>query len=702
MPAWPVRRGALLGGVLALAACAAAILLPLRVCLWLLGGLFFGGILSLLLSGSRRTVPLFCCLAAALFLAAGLWQRTTRADPVEALAGGEDTICGQVIACPRSGRYYTVAVTAAGQVPAGTRLLLYCPDIAAPALYEEITAAVRLCALPSALAYQRANGVFLTAMPTGYGEQAITITGQTGRPPLRDRLRPLRLRLTKQLRQLLPGDEGGLLAAMCLGERSGLDTAATADFRRCGLSHLLAVSGLHLSAIAGGIWLLLGTLRLRPQIAAAATLLCSGLFAWLVGFTPSVSRAFCTACVLLSGQFFRRQADGLNSLGLALTLLLIIDPYTLYDVGFWLSFGATAGILTVTPALQRQWLPRGAILHRSRWLRLRRAVLSSLSVTLGATLPTLPLLVWLYREVAWLSPLTNLLLVPLAGALLFLGCGGLLLSALPLVGGLAHPLLLAAGGAARILLWCAALPGRLHTGTLGVNTTWLAVWITAAATVTTVLLIRKKQRTLHRLLPLLGVILAVLCLTDRHLQTGRTVVQVQTGQATVLVIENAGRSAVLAQQAADLPQVLYSLPGTPQVVAVGSGDTTEAAAVLRAAGNGAHILGPDTAGWRCGLPQTPAMAAGQPETLWPGCTLAAQPDGSWILQVQDSRLTLGTQKTAAGDEMGLAISCQTVYNGAATQTQTLCATPDGRQRALSANMTCRLTTRGTGEWSFAR
>lgn len=496
MPAWPVRRGALLGGVLALAACAAAILLPLRVCLWLLGGLFFGGILSLLLSGSRRTVPLFCCLAAALFLAAGLWQRTTRADPVEALAGGEDTLCGQVIACPRSGRYYTVAVTAAGQVPAGTRLLLYCPDIAAPALYEEITAAVRLCALPSALAYQRANGVFLTAMPTGYGEQAITITGQTGRPPLRDRLRPLRLRLTKQLRQLLPGDEGGLLAAMCLGERSGLDTAATADFRRCGLSHLLAVSGLHLSAIAGGIWLLLGTLRLRPQIAAAATLLCSGLFAWLVGFTPSVSRAFCTACVLLSGQFFRRQADGLNSLGLALTLLLVIDPYTLYDVGFWLSFGATAGILTVTPALQRQWLPRGAILHRSRWLRLRRAVLSSLSVTLGATLPTLPLLVWLYREVAWLSPLTNLLLVPLAGVLLFLGCGGLLLSALPLAGGLAHPLLLAAGGAARILLWCAALPGRLHTGTLGVNTTWLAVWITAAATVTTVLLIRKKQRTL--------------------------------------------------------------------------------------------------------------------------------------------------------------------------------------------------------------
>ena len=121
MPAWPVRRGALLGGVLALAACAAAILLPLRVCLWLLGGLFFGGILSLLLSGSRRTVPLFCCLAAALFLTAGLWQRTTRADPVEALAGGEDTICGQVIACPRSGRYYTVAVTAAGQVPAGTR-----------------------------------------------------------------------------------------------------------------------------------------------------------------------------------------------------------------------------------------------------------------------------------------------------------------------------------------------------------------------------------------------------------------------------------------------------------------------------------------------------------------------------------------------------------------------------------------------------
>lgn len=249
-----------------------------------------------------------------------------------------------------------------------------------------------------------------------------------------------------------------LLCAMCLGNKSFLNNETLVAFRRSGVSHLLVVSGLHVSIVAFGVFGLLRKWRVgrkRASLVALATLF---IFALLVGFHPSVVRACVLNALVLSGNLFRRRADGLNSLGGGLLLLWLVDPYCVYDVGLWMSFGATLGLLWLLPQMMRPataWVDRR---FQGKLQRPMRAVVSSLCVTLSATLPILPICVFVFGEVSLIAPLTNLLAVFAATLFLWCATAALLLSVLHL-GFFAGAFRLCATLLARYLLWVTALLG---------------------------------------------------------------------------------------------------------------------------------------------------------------------------------------------------------------------------------------------------
>ena len=212
-----------------------------------------------------------------------------------------------------------------------------------------------------------------------------------------------------------PYGQQGLTEALLFREKSAVGTDANEVYRGAGLSHLLAISGLHLIIL---ITFLRKILEKCGVSAWAGDLICvvaSVAYAVLVGASPSVLRAVCMLSAVTVGTRLFKSVDGVSSLSVALTLLLIANPYALFSVGLQLSFLSCLGILLLEPYAER--LREHIIGEASgRKKKLRgwvSAVAEHFLVSMGAVLFTFPVLAFTFSQVSWIAPLVNLLVVPL-------------------------------------------------------------------------------------------------------------------------------------------------------------------------------------------------------------------------------------------------------------------------------------------------
>ena len=222
----------------------------------------------------------------------------------------------------------------------------------------------------------------------------------------------MRSLLLRRLDAAMPPPEAGLLKATVLGDRSGLSPEMNRAFLDSGTYHILAISGLNVSILAGTLFGLFRLLRASPRLAAVASALLVTLYAALAGASASVIRAAVMADTYLLAVILDRRGDLLNSLALSALALLWWNPRFLFDVGFQLTYLATLGILLVLPrtAAAMEVLPRPL-----RW------PLESVAITLAATGMTLPILASTFNRVAPVGVLANLPIVPLSGLITALG-----------------------------------------------------------------------------------------------------------------------------------------------------------------------------------------------------------------------------------------------------------------------------------------
>ena len=198
---------------------------------------------------------------------------------------------------------------------------------------------------------------------------------------------------------------GAILAqALVFGDARRVPRDWKTGLRRAGLSHLLAVSGLHVGLILGGFWWLFGGMSDRLAALGGASVLV--LYGCLVGPRPSLLRAAVMALLVILALVLERPPRALNSLCAALIVMLSFDPAVAFDLGFQLSFLATTGILLLTPRLLRSWRRQGVV---------RRAgyVAAALAVTVAAQLATMPITAVRIGVLTPLAPALNLAFVPL-------------------------------------------------------------------------------------------------------------------------------------------------------------------------------------------------------------------------------------------------------------------------------------------------
>jgi competence protein ComEC len=240
----------------------------------------------------------------------------------------------------------------------------------------------------------------------------------------------------------------GILAALAVGDQRAISTEEWRLFNRTGVTHLMSISGLHVTLVSGlAAWLVSGTWRRVPRLvlelparkAGAAAAIAAALgYSLLAGFGVPAQRTFWMVAVVAAALWSGRIASPARTLALALAVVLVFDPWAVLSAGFWLSFGAVALIFYVATAGSRavQWV-------RVQW-----------AITLGLA----PAALFLFAQVSVVGPLANAVAIPLVSAVV---------TPLALIAALVpwEPLLALAAWLTEWLLqfleWCAALPGAL-------------------------------------------------------------------------------------------------------------------------------------------------------------------------------------------------------------------------------------------------
>lgn len=235
----------------------------------------------------------------------------------------------------------------------------------------------------------------------------------------------IRARASAGLGQRMPSREAELARGFVLGEDEGIDERTQEEFRRAGLSHLLAVSGENVTLLALLAMPLLGALGIPLRERLLWVLALIAVYVPVAGAGPSIQRAGVMGALGVLATLGGRRGSRLYALALAAIVTLAIDPGVAADVGWQLSFAAVLGILLLATPLRRAIVAR---LGPGRW---RRALAEGVAVTVAATLATAPLIAFHFETLSTTTLAANVLAMPAVAPAMWLGMLSAALSQLP-------------------------------------------------------------------------------------------------------------------------------------------------------------------------------------------------------------------------------------------------------------------------------
>ncbi|GIP39562.1 hypothetical protein J31TS4_28420 [Paenibacillus sp. J31TS4] len=210
----------------------------------------------------------------------------------------------------------------------------------------------------------------------------------------------LRERLGSLLDRLYPAEQAGYMKGLLIGLRSDLDPEQFQQFSQLGLTHILAISGLHVAVFVAVVMGLLSACRVPRETSQLAAMLLLPGYILLTGCSPSVVRAGFMGMIALYAARKRMLKDGLNLISLVCLAMLLWDPYYLRNVSFQLSFLVTAGLVLGVP-LMSKLLP-------ARY----PALMGAVAVTTVAQLVSFPVSIYYFNQFSLVSWTANLILVP--------------------------------------------------------------------------------------------------------------------------------------------------------------------------------------------------------------------------------------------------------------------------------------------------
>ncbi len=234
----------------------------------------------------------------------------------------------------------------------------------------------------------------------------------------------------------IDGREYAVAAALMIGYGDLLDPDQRKEFSGAGAMHILCVSGLHVGIIFLLADKLFFFLRKRKQgkwLRPVLILLVIWFYALITGLAPSVMRASLMFSLVTIGGALNRKSHILNSIAASAFLLMLFKPSILFELGFQLSYAAVIGIVLLQPHLQKLFYPAN---------KFQKYLWDIITVSLAAQIATGPISLMYFHQFPNYFLITNLLVIPLAGVLIYSGLAFIVLAQIPLIGSLASTILI--------------------------------------------------------------------------------------------------------------------------------------------------------------------------------------------------------------------------------------------------------------------
>lgn len=246
------------------------------------------------------------------------------------------------------------------------------------------------------------------------GSNEFTVSSAGAASVYASRLQGSRRGLLEILRTYIPGRrEAGVAEALLIGYRDDLDRALLQSYANTGVIHVIAISGMHLAMIYGLLLVLLKPLQRNAAtkwVRGIVILSVLWLFTLLSGAGPSIVRSAVMFSFIVAGESMRRKVSVYHTLSASAFFLLCRDPFFLWDVGFQLSYAAVLSIVIFSRPLTRWFYFRHTV---------TRYIWKLMAVTLAAQILTTPLSIYHFHQVPNLFLISNLVIVPLSGLILY-------------------------------------------------------------------------------------------------------------------------------------------------------------------------------------------------------------------------------------------------------------------------------------------
>ena len=385
-------------------------------------------VITAVLQKSEARVWLLIC---ALLVASSLLFKMAISVPesLSALPDGDVKITGTIVCVPEdTGKklsYFIISDVSINDIETDGKIKVYAP------CGNEVLPGDRISFIASSLNEKENTGLFHfhtlseRVYLNAFTYDDVTIIERPEEKSIYTKILLLRKAVSDKYTDNLSEEASALANALVTGDRSSLPTEISYAMGICGASHIFAVSGMHLS-LWTGIFFIIFKKRSRVSFIPNMTAILFVIFyCAFTGFSPSVLRSGIMLITLFISKILRRHSDAINTLGLSGTVLLIHNPFLAGNISFLLSFTATFAMLFFNSFI----FTEGANL-KGRFVFLRKrafSIKSSLLVSLSVLFATLPLSALFFGYVSLLSPLSSLLLTPVAeGIMITSGIGTLI------------------------------------------------------------------------------------------------------------------------------------------------------------------------------------------------------------------------------------------------------------------------------------
>lgn len=394
--------------------------------------------------------------------------------------------------------------------------------------------------------YHRSEGKFLLLTPNG------EVTVSDGEWNWRYIAVDIRHQMLQMIQAAFPEDTQAFAMALLLGETDDLSYETDTALKISGIRHVVAVSGLHVSILYSLVYLI--SLHNRKLLALLG-IPCLLLFGAVAGFSPSVTRACIVQLIMILSQLLKKEYDPPTSLAVAVLVILAMNPLTIASVGFQLSVASVAGILTLYQRIHDRimdiaWLGSGK--GNGIGAKLTRYVVSSISVSVSATLFTTPLCAYYFGMVSLISLVTNLVCL---WVITYVFCGIIAVCVtsllyIPAAAWLGWLL----SWPIRVVLWIADLLSRIPLAYVSTQNPGVVLWLIVSYAFLIVFLLHKWKipgnPAYYSAILLLIVILATWV---RPMTEDYRVTVLDVGQGQCILLQSEGRT-VMVDCGSEYPQ----------------------------------------------------------------------------------------------------------------------------------------------------